>query len=57
MVHGRSNAIDWAFLGELGDRAYAEQLLGAATPFRRLFNLAAMPSYRELTVELLSTFH
>lgn len=56
MVHGRSCAIDWGFLGQLDERAYTEQIVGVDTPFRRLFDLADTPSYRELTVELLSTF-
>jgi len=57
MTHGRSAAIDWGFIQHLGDRDVAEAIVGQATPFRRLFDLAFLPCYRELTLEFICTFH
>ncbi|KAD2394117.1 hypothetical protein E3N88_41094 [Mikania micrantha] len=53
---GRQKAIDWDVLTEIGERERAERWIGEETPWRRLFELAFQPSYREVVVEFLSTF-
>ncbi|KAD3338024.1 hypothetical protein E3N88_33545 [Mikania micrantha] len=53
---GRQKAIDWDVLTEIGERERAEHWIGEETPWRRLFELAFQPSYREVVVEFLSTF-
>ncbi|KAL8209273.1 hypothetical protein R6Q57_006005 [Mikania cordata] len=49
-------AVDWDVLTKIRERARAENWIGEETPWRRLFDMALQPSYREVTVEFLSTF-
>ncbi|KAD4889091.1 hypothetical protein E3N88_21164 [Mikania micrantha] len=53
---GRQKAIDWDVLTEIGERERAERWIREETPWRRLFEMAFQPSYREVVVEFLSTF-
>ncbi|KAL8204993.1 hypothetical protein R6Q57_010616 [Mikania cordata] len=53
---GRHKVVDWEVLDEIGEREHAERWIGEETPWRRLFNMAFQPSYREVVVEFLSTF-
>ncbi|KAD5961508.1 hypothetical protein E3N88_12981 [Mikania micrantha] len=53
---GRQKAIDWDVLTEIGERERAERWIGEETLWRRLFELAFQPFYREVVVEFLSTF-
>ncbi|KAL8239193.1 hypothetical protein R6Q59_015760 [Mikania micrantha] len=53
---GRQKAIDWDVLTEIGERERAKRGIGEETPWRRLFEMAFQPSYREVVVEFLSTF-
>jgi hypothetical protein len=50
------DAIDWDFLQEIGAADRARAIIGQDTPWSRLFAMMELPTYRELTVEFLSTF-
>ncbi|KAL8193731.1 hypothetical protein R6Q57_026423 [Mikania cordata] len=53
---GWQKVVDWEVLAEIGERERAERWIGEETPWRRLFDMAFQPSYREVVVEFLSTF-
>ena len=48
--------IDWPFLESVGEAARARDIIGIETPWSRLFQIAAEDSFRELTVEFISSF-
>ncbi|KAD5317339.1 hypothetical protein E3N88_17285 [Mikania micrantha] len=50
------HCIDWGLLADAGEAARARAILGEDTPWTRLFDLADLPTYRLITVEVLSTF-
>ena len=56
MVVGGHVAIDWPLLEELGEAERARDIIGVDTPWTWLFAQNAEASYRELTIEFLSTF-
>ncbi|KAK1407262.1 hypothetical protein QVD17_38876 [Tagetes erecta] len=56
MTVGGHIAIDWTFLDEIAETNRAREIIGIDTPWARLFEAAANVSYRELTVEFLSSF-
>lgn len=53
-----TRSIDWDVLDLIGDQGRAVAMIGAedSTPFRRMFDLGSRRSFRELTLEFLSTF-
>ncbi|KAK1406898.1 hypothetical protein QVD17_38507 [Tagetes erecta] len=56
MAVGGHIANDWTFLDEIAETDRAREIIGFDTPWARLFEAAADPSFRELTVEFLPSF-
>ncbi|KAK1428446.1 hypothetical protein QVD17_17280 [Tagetes erecta] len=56
MAVGGHIAIDWTFLDEIAETNRARDIIGIDTPWARLFEAATNNSFRELTVEFLSSF-
>ncbi|KAM0057520.1 hypothetical protein Hdeb2414_s0005g00159111 [Helianthus debilis subsp. tardiflorus] len=56
MEIGGHVGIDWELLETLGEAAQTRDIVGLDTPWSRLFQTVMEDSYRELTIEFLSTF-
>ncbi|KAL8200278.1 hypothetical protein R6Q57_011617 [Mikania cordata] len=57
MKIGYQKAVDYDILTKIDERESAERWIGQETSWTRLFDSAFRPSYREVTVEFLSTFN
>ena len=56
MEIGGHDAICWTALGEVAEAERARLIIGDDTPWDRLFEMSYGPSFREITVEFLSSF-